>query len=298
MTIHHFNASSTSTTPHRSELKKSHGDLTATRMYTKECQADVQEAVEQDFTLHYRVTGTTQFLDNLLPVEKTIIDKIFQSPDVQKLYDSQKRRWSNFPEPGTDFKENSIYGPFNRIAEAIRLAAEKLKKGTPSEMGPTTWADYHTRSPKTHDSKAAQLRPDVLFALKLVADHAQSSAFQVRIPFSDESTIVITENPQEEQAENPNVLQLIWWLQIIAAVEVKRSESSWDDLIRQLIGYLRRILREQLDRRFVFGLTLGPATMTVWMHDRSGVIGTKTSIDIHKVSETRFCPGCLMSVVV
>ena len=41
-------------------------------------------------------------------------------------------------------------------------------------------------------------------------------------------------------------LQLIWWLQIIAAVEKSRDE---------LFGYLRRILREQLDRRFVFGLT-------------------------------------------
>jgi len=27
------------------------GDLTATRMYTKECQADVQETVEQDITV-------------------------------------------------------------------------------------------------------------------------------------------------------------------------------------------------------------------------------------------------------
>jgi len=83
---------------------------------------------------------------------------------------------------------------------------------------------------------------------------------------------------------------MIWWLQIVAAVEVKRSDSNWNELITQLIGYLRRILREQLDRRFVFGLTLGLATMTVWMHDRSGVIGTKTSIDIHKVSKTCFRP--------
>jgi len=55
------------------------------------------------------------------------------------------------------------------------------------------------------------------------------------------------------------------------------------------MGYLRRILREQLDRRFVFGLTLGPTSMTVWMHDRSGVIGTKTAIDIHRVGETGIC---------
>ena len=81
-------------------------------------------------------------------------------------------------------------------------------------------------------------------------------------------------------------LQTIWWLQIIAAVEMKRSNSqNWLDIVKQLFGYLRRILREQLDRRFVFGLTLGPDMMTVWLHDRSGIIGTKTSIDIHKVGE-------------
>jgi len=81
-------------------------------------------------------------------------------------------------------------------------------------------------------------------------------------------------------------LPTIWWLQIIAAVEMKHSNSQgWQDVVKQLFGYLRRILREQLDRRFVFGLTLGPDMMTVWLYDRSGVIGTKTSIDIHKVGE-------------
>ena len=68
---------------------------------------------------------------------------------------------------------------------------------------------------------------------------------------------------------------------------MKRIDSEqWEDVVKQLIGYLRRILREQLDRRFVFGITLGPETMTVWMHDRSGVLGTTTSINIHKVGET------------
>jgi hypothetical protein len=80
--------------------------------------------------------------------------------------------------------------------------------------------------------------------------------------------------------------QLIWWLQIIAAVEMKPTDPrNWEEVVKQLIGYLRRILHEQLDRRFVFGLTLGPEMMTVWMHDRSGVIGTKTAINIHKVGE-------------
>ena len=63
------------------------------------------------------------------------------------------------------------------------------------------------------------------------------------------------------------------------------DSKNWEEVVKQLIGYLRRILREQLDRRFVFGLTLGPEMMTVWLHDRSGVIGTKRAINIHKVHE-------------
>ncbi len=67
---------------------------------------------------------------------------------------------------------------------------------------------------------------------------------------------------------------------------MKRTDSrDWLAVVKQLFGYLRRILREQLDRRFVFGLTLGPEMMTVWLHDRSGVIGTKAAINIHKVGE-------------
>ncbi len=75
-----------------------------------------------------------------------------------------------------------------------------------------------------------------------------------------------------------------WWLQIICAVEIKRKDSQKaTDIVKQLTGHLRRILSEQLDRRFVFGLTIGPKCMTVWLHDRSGVLGTSESFDIHQV---------------
>jgi len=63
------------------------------------------------------------------------------------------------------------------------------------------------------------------------------------------------------------------------------DSQDWLAVLKQLFGYLRQILWEQLDRRFIFGLTLSPETMTVWLHDRSGVIETKTAIDIHKVGE-------------
>ncbi|KDQ28289.1 hypothetical protein PLEOSDRAFT_1104955 [Pleurotus ostreatus PC15] len=75
----------------------------------------------------------------------------------------------------------------------------------------------------------------------------------------------------------------IWWLQVICVMEMKRKDSQTGmDIVKQLIGYLRRILREQLDCRFVFGMTMGPNRMTVWLHDHSGVLGTAESNDMFR----------------
>ena len=159
---------------------------------TKEFAQDVQDAVEQDFTLHYRVTEAERFLDKLLPVEATTVDAILESMKDQKLYNSQTQRWVAFPDPAhrecdskeeKKPKENSLYGPFSAIAEAIRIVAETRRGSSISKMGATKWVDYHSKSPKSQDSQAAQLRPDALFALQTVADHTAPRESQVRIPF-------------------------------------------------------------------------------------------------------------------
>jgi len=121
-------------------------------MYTTELQPDVEQAVEEDFRLHCCVADTTEFLKRLLPVEPATVKKIFQKMKDNKKYDTQSQRWAGFPDPNSQFKENSLYGPFNTIAEAICRAAEKLRTGTAMEAGPTMWADYHSRSPSTQDS--------------------------------------------------------------------------------------------------------------------------------------------------
>jgi hypothetical protein len=104
-------------------------------MKTREFAQDVQDAVEQDFTLHYRVTDTEDFLARLLPVEKKTLDAILHDMKHEKLYDTQTQRWKGFPDPTrreegeTDTKkkpkENSMYGPFCAIAEAIRVFGRK-----------------------------------------------------------------------------------------------------------------------------------------------------------------------------
>jgi len=155
-------------------------------MKTNELSQDVQDAVEQDFTLHYRVADTTQFLDRLLPVKKSTVDAILQQMKKNKLYDSQTQRWNGFPDPtrqGSETKkpkENSLYGPFCAIAEAIREFVEARGRPSGSEMGSSKWVDYHSKSPKSSDSKAAKLRPDALFALRAVAEQTVLMESQVR----------------------------------------------------------------------------------------------------------------------
>ena len=48
-------------------------------MKTKEFAQDVEDPVEQDFTLHYHVTETEWFLDKLLRVEATTVNAILES---------------------------------------------------------------------------------------------------------------------------------------------------------------------------------------------------------------------------
>ena len=67
--------------------------------------------------------------------------------------------------------------------------------------------------------------------------------------------------------------------------ELKRENTDKDitDATDQVITDLRRILREQLNRRFAFGVTLCTVHFRVWLCDRSGLVGMKSSINMNKV---------------
>jgi len=78
---------------------------------------------------------------------------------------------------------------------------------------------------------------------------------------------------------------------------MKPDEMSWDkakavETVQQLAGYMRQILCEQLDRRFVLGLILFHDSISLWYCDRSGLLGTDRVINIHEVrisSSIVFC---------
>lgn len=76
-----------------------------------------------------------------------------------------------------------------------------------------------------------------------------------------------------------------WWMQLHTLFELKRKNTDAEVMTAtsQVITGLRRILREQLNRRFVFGVTLCKANFRVWLCDRSGLVGMRSSIDMDKV---------------
>ncbi|KAF8963675.1 hypothetical protein BDZ97DRAFT_988602 [Flammula alnicola] len=238
----------------------------------KETAEDVKEAVERDFQMHCRVAETDALMAKLLPVPDSVITKVLKKMEVNCCYVAGK--WKAFPSPNAAQKEEEVYKAFISVANAIREAAEEVMKeeGSSHErLGANEWVDYHSRTPISQDTDGAPIRPDALLALLALLGLKQ----QVEKMESARA------KKQESKATTSKLA--VWWLQIVAVVEMKRSNTEdWKDLVKQLIGYLRRILREQLDRRFVFGFTLGPSQLNVWMHDRSGVLGTAKSINIHK----------------
>ncbi|KAF8882639.1 hypothetical protein CPB85DRAFT_1442569 [Mucidula mucida] len=218
--------------------------------YQQESAASMKEAVNTDFPVHCRVTDTEEFLKAMFPIEETLVDAIW---DKVKGAHHPESRWSAFPDSVR--KEHELYGAFVSVANVIHRAAEELCSQHPGENsarlgGSTRWVDYHSKAPHSADKTIARIRPDCLLHIDLSPDEAKG---------------------------------VIWWLQIVAALEMKRSDNEeWEGVVKQLIGYLRQILREQLDRRFVFGFTFGPRCILVCLHDRSGVLLTSTPIDIHK----------------
>ncbi|KAA1475414.1 hypothetical protein DENSPDRAFT_424375 [Dentipellis sp. KUC8613] len=76
----------------------------------------------------------------------------------------------------------------------------------------------------------------------------------------------------------------VWWLRVHVPVEVKLKDSEQDIIqgIKQLCRYMRQVLAEQLDRRFVIGLLICGSKLSIWLCDRSGLMGTRNPIDIHK----------------
>ncbi|KAF8495047.1 hypothetical protein BU17DRAFT_59517 [Hysterangium stoloniferum] len=137
--------------------------------------------------------------------------------------------------------EEDMYPRFVEIANAINDYAESME-WTEVKGG---WRDVHSRAPKSTSNTAPSIRPDSVFASK----NTNMSTLQKKI---DELT-ARQEAKEKEMVRNDEVL---------------REE-------------IEKMFREQLDRRFAFGFTLCFDQVSVFLCDRSGVLGTREAINIH-----------------
>ncbi|KAF9031218.1 hypothetical protein BDZ89DRAFT_1037587 [Hymenopellis radicata] len=210
------------------------------------------EDIQADFPLQCRVTDTEQFLKSIFPVQEIHIEAIWEK---LKLTHYTHSRWKAFPK--TVAKED-LHGAFVSIGNAIHNAAEVLSShyhevDNARLGGSTKWVDHYSKSPNLNKD-LARIRPDCFLAHSLLHDRAHNLA--------QDAT---------------------WWFQVVSVLDTRRTDKEdWEEVVNRLIGDLRLVLREQLDRRFVFGFTLGPRCMSVCLHDRSGVLLTSTPIDIHE----------------
>lgn len=218
--------------------------------------------VKTDIDSSCHVAETEPLIHKIFPVDQDDVTRVFNILVENKTYDTTTARWKDLP---TDKKkESKYYKPFVQVAEAIRKAYGDDSKIAYRSM----WLDQHSLAPKSHENAAALTRPDVLNILGMTDDITKwDNLMNTSDPASDKHLEAI----------------VAWWLRVNVVVKIKPVEDQ-DILahIYQLMGYLRQVLREQLDRRFVPGLLLSRTHLAIWVADRSGVLGTHTSFDIHK----------------
>ncbi|KAH8099598.1 hypothetical protein BXZ70DRAFT_1027067 [Cristinia sonorae] len=81
----------------------------------------------------------------------------------------------------------------------------------------------------------------------------------------------------------------LWWLRVVAPLEMKPVRDAHSVRVgsAQLLRCMRLVLRNQLDRQFVFGILVCGQYMRVFFCDRSGLLTTTEWIDLHDPEDTK-----------
>ncbi|KAL1661929.1 hypothetical protein GGF50DRAFT_129122 [Schizophyllum commune] len=210
-----------------------------------------------------RFVTRKDFLDTLLPVDAHVLNAVYQRATDQ-LFDKERGQWAFFPPEEEGFERGNLNEPFVKIANYIATTAREMAQITPENEGvvcEAAWMDCLAQPP-------AYLDKDTAPGLSLPGC---ALVMPVMVPLLDDPTV-----PADKKEK-------LWWMQLIAPVASKSYSIQTDEsLVRQLLKYLRSIMAEQKDRRFVFGFTLSRSRVSVWLHDRSGAVGMDAPIDIHK----------------
>ncbi|KAG5730086.1 hypothetical protein E4T56_gene1850 [Termitomyces sp. T112] len=230
--------------------------------------AQINTDVESDIknTLH-TVTIET-FLEKIIP-DIGAIDKKLQALTQDGKYNGT--HWAGFPKKRPK-KEKPLYKPLADISNAI------VSTMTPQQVRTNIiYVDRHKTPPISLDEDMAAGRPDGAGA----QPDADINALDKRMIALDQTL------RQTRKKERLLDLYQLWWMciHIVYEIKVKQTETQHYDAVLQLSTYMRQVLTEQLDRRFILGFVLLFDELTLVLYDRSGVTITDEAINIHQQPE-------------
>ena len=116
-----------------------------------------------------------------------------------------------------------------------------------------TWRDRHDHVPLSLDPRAPEVRPDIVATLG------------------------------EGAGLNLDAAEAIPWSRILVPIEVKKRSTDENNgpALLQLLKYMHMVFHEAVDRSFVLGIVLAHTKMSVYIADRTGVLGSEI-FDIHE----------------
>ncbi|TFY78658.1 hypothetical protein EWM64_g5356 [Hericium alpestre] len=203
---------------------------------------DVEQAVESEMRCH--AYGNTNDLVSSLFGTKHLKDI------TTRVLDSLIKRGVYVPASG-GIEGHWANLPLNPpvedvLYEPLTAILNEITKEVGDDGLPIEWQDVHSKAPQS--DFMAELRPDIIATFKDCL----------------------------KDVDNPRV----WWRIIHTLIEVKKKAEALPAAM-QLLRYLRQTLREQPDRRFIYGMVFSKINLTLWHADRTGALASQL-INIHK----------------
>jgi Fungal protein kinase len=240
---------------HRETLKTQQWDY-------KTKSAEVEKELRQELRRAVFVE-TPGFLNTFFSVPPAIVDHILAAARTNGYHDGSK--WTAFPKINATQHnyEKDLYKPFVDVANFI---TDECPTAPRFDL---RWLSDPNRSPTTVDTKAADLEPDIVGVL----------GFPKATSSDTEVCLKSERKPQELKPPKPP------WCRVHVPMEVKRENVQWAAAL-QLFKYIRQVFPESFDRHFVFGIVLARSNVTVYLADRSGLLGSE-HFDMHEVRDFR-----------
>ncbi|EAU82101.2 other/FunK1 protein kinase [Coprinopsis cinerea okayama7 len=247
---------------------------------------DVEKAVKEDLEHNVRVCELQEFVNRLFPVNRDKLANIVAK--LKRSHLLSESGWTGLPEqPGG--AEIHYYKPYTEILEAITSAA--LRCGSEDEDHvPSIWLDRYESPPQSNVENASKLRPDLnnlifdpsIDTKKQLADCLEE-ACGAEASSSDDARASKRAKTQGESKSAQSLV--VSWLRTRGVAEIKAKYEQVGKTAVQLGTYLRQMLREQHDRRFVFGFIFFHRSLSIWYCDRSGLLGADRVINIDRNPE-------------